>query len=217
MKKIFIIITLLLTSCSSPHQENWFLIEDQSTLIIQINQPFNPYDYVNKTLSYYDYQVSNPVNPNKAGQYTVTYEYDHQQRSLYVEVENPNKQVITLKRCVDGDTAVFNELGTVRFLYINTPESTTKKEPYGKEASTYTCSLLEKASVITFEYDGPIYDKYKRTLAWIFVDGQLLQTMIAAKGYVRSFYDYGTYRYEQDVIDANQKAKDEHLNVHLNQ
>lgn len=217
MKKIFIIIVVLLTACSTTNQKNWFLVEDQSTIVIQVNQPFNPYDYIDKTISYYDLIITNPVNPNKVGHYQVVYQYFQATRLLEIEVVNPHKEVITLERCIDGDTAVFNEIGAVRFLYINTPESTTKKEPYGKDASQYTCSLLQQAKEITFEYDGPIHDKYNRTLAWIFIDGQLIQTLIARQGYVQSFYDYGDYRYEQEVLAAHQKAKDEHLNVHLNQ
>ena len=58
------------------------------------------------------------------------------------------KEEVTLAKCVDGDTANFNLNGEVikaRFLAIDTPESTKEKEPYGKEASNYTCETLTKA------------------------------------------------------------------------
>ena len=42
-----------------------------------------------------------------------------------------------LEKCIDGDTAIFKigeESIKTRFLYIDTPESTTRHDPYGKEA-----------------------------------------------------------------------------------
>ncbi len=117
----------------------------------------------------------------------------------YLETD---RQEIQLINCIDGDTANFSELGKTRFLFIDTPESTKKIEKHGIAASEYTCSELENAQKITFEYDGNKSDKYGRSLAWIFVDGELLQEKIAKKGYVKKFYDYGNYRYE-DLIRAS--------------
>ena len=58
------------------------------------------------------------------------------------------KLEVTLNKCVDGDTAWFNLDSNnikVRFLAIDTPESTNKIEPYGKEASEFTCNALKNA------------------------------------------------------------------------
>ena len=66
---------------------------------------------------------------------------------------------VKLSKCVDGDTAKFiykDEVITARFLAIDTPESvhpTIGEEPYGKEASEYTCNSLKNASKIELEYD----------------------------------------------------------------
>ncbi|MFV0499188.1 MAG: thermonuclease family protein [Bacilli bacterium] len=117
-----------------------------------------------------------------------------------------NNQVdVTLSKCVDGDTAWFNIDGVatkVRFLYIDTPESTNTVEPYGKEASNFTCSMLSNASEIRLEYDGDKKDKYNRILAWIWADDILIQEEIAKNGYVEKFYDYGNYKYEKRVSKA---------------
>jgi len=61
------------------------------------------------------------------------------------------KYTIKFNQCTDGDTANFTLDGKVykvRFLYIDTPESTIEKEKYGKEAANYTCSKLKKAIFI---------------------------------------------------------------------
>ena len=48
---------------------------------------------------------------------------------------------VTLVSCTDGDTANFSSGGQsfpVRFLGIDTPESTYRFDPWGKSASTFT-------------------------------------------------------------------------------
>lgn len=116
----------------------------------------------------------------------------------------------TLEKCTDGDTATFSINGSsykTRLLYIDTPESTNEQEPYGKEASDYSCSLLQKGQ-ITIETDGPsLYDKYDRLLAWVFVDGKLHQEEITKAGLVEDFYDYGTYKYEDRIEAAMLESK----------
>lgn len=114
-----------------------------------------------------------------------------------------NDNQIELIRCIDGDTAEFTDIGVTRFLYIDTPESTKTVEPYGKEAAEFTCNALKNADEILFEYDGSKKDRYDRTLAWIFVDGKLLQAEIANQGYVEKYYQYKTkYKYE-DLVKSN--------------
>ena len=86
---------------------------------------------------------------------------------------------VKFKSGVDGDTAKFildGEVITARFLAIDTPETKGKVEPYGKEASNYTCKKLKNAKEIKFEYDkNADKDKYDRYLVWVFIDNELLQ------------------------------------------
>jgi endonuclease YncB( thermonuclease family) len=68
---------------------------------------------------------------------------------------NDGVEQVTLKTCIDGDTAHFNPVsGTkvgdldyikARFYGIDTPESTGKVQPYGRGASDYTKAALKKA------------------------------------------------------------------------
>lgn len=128
------------------------------------------------------------------------------------------REKVTLNKCVDGDTAWFNlnnETIKVRFLAINTPESTNKKEHYGKEASEYTCNLLSKAKIIELEYDenSDLKDKYDRTLAWVFVDDELLQDLIIKKGLGKVDYLYGDYKYTSILQVSEIKAKESKLGI----
>src|SRR5574344_382238 len=72
-----------------------------------------------------------------------------------------NKFEVTLEKCVDGDTAKFKlddgKVYIARFLAIDTPETVHPKigeEPFGKEASNYTCRALKNATSIELEYDA---------------------------------------------------------------
>ena len=130
----------------------------------------------------------------------------------YTSVYAEEKVQVSLSKCVDGDTAWFIKDGEeikTRFLAIDTPESTTKVEEYGKEASDYTCSLLKGAAKIEIEYDfnSDKTDKYNRHLVWVFVDGDLLQEKIIQKGYAEVAYLYGDYKYTNKLEEALEVAK----------
>lgn len=125
----------------------------------------------------------------------------------------------SLERCIDGDTAAFNvdgKIEKVRFLGIDTPESTNKIEPYGKEASEFTCDRLKNAQIIKLELDknSNEYDKYGRLLAWIFIDDKLLQEEILKKGFGEVKYIYGDYKYLNEIKEAENYAKEKKLGIY---
>ena len=116
-------------------------------------------------------------------------------------------------KCVDGDTfriKINGEDTKVRMLAIDTPESVKEKELeyYGKEASDYTCNKLSKAKKIELEYDknSDKYDKYGRLLAWVFVDGNLLQEELVKNGYAKVAYLYADYKYTSLLQALQEKA-----------
>lgn len=125
-----------------------------------------------------------------------------------------NKTTVTLKQCVDGDTAKFiidNKTETVRFLAIDTPETkhpTKGEEAFGKIASNYTCERLKKANTIELEFENKNKtDKYNRLLAWVFVDNTLLQDDLIKKGYAKTAYLYDDYRYTNLLKKHETEAK----------
>jgi micrococcal nuclease len=74
---------------------------------------------------------------------------------------------------VDGDTAVLALGGRqerVRFIGVDTPESTTRHEPYGEEASKYTKRVLEPGRKVYLEYDAELRDRYGRLLAYVWLE-----------------------------------------------
>ena len=128
---------------------------------------------------------------------------------------------VKFSECVDGDTAKFkykDEIITARFLAIDTPETkhpTKGEEPFGKEASGYTCNKLKNAEKIKLEFDedSDEKDKYDRYLVWVFVDDELLQKKLVRKGLASVAYLYGDYKYTDELEETEQLAEDEKLGI----
>lgn len=137
---------------------------------------------------------------------------------ISIKATNNERIQVTLNKCVDGDTAWFNvdnETVKARFLAIDTPESTTKVEEYGKEASNYTCTELTNATKIEIEYDdnSDKTDKYDRILVWVFVDDELLQEKIINEGLGEVAYLYADYKYTNNLEIAQMEAKSKNIGM----
>lgn len=140
-----------------------------------------------------------------------------------VFLTNVNAEKVTVKfeGCVDGDTTkvmLDDKKTTVRFLAIDTPETvhpTKGEEPYGKEASNYTCDKVKNAKKLELEYDegSTKTDKYSRALAWVFVDDNLLQKDLVSLGYAKVAYLYGDYKYTDELKEIEKTAKSKKLGV----
>lgn len=135
-----------------------------------------------------------------------------------INVSAQERIEVQLEKCVDGDTAwfIYNKKSCkFRFLAIDTPESTNQIEPYGKEASEYTCEELKNAKKIEVQFDeqSDKKDKYDRYLAWIFVDNQLLQKKIVEKGYAEIKYIYGNYLYVDGLRKVEQISKKKKIGI----
>ncbi len=85
---------------------------------------------------------------------------------------------VTVYNYIDGDTTHFNisdpdfdgNILKARYLGINTPESTGSIEPWGKKASNYTKTQLQKATSIIIESESEKWDADStggRYLVWV--------------------------------------------------
>ncbi|MBE6144799.1 MAG: thermonuclease family protein [Firmicutes bacterium] len=141
--------------------------------------------------------------------------------AFIINIEAKTKKVVTFNECIDGDTAsvILNkEKIKIRFLAIDTPETkhpTIKEEPYGKEASNYTCNSLKKAKKIEIEYDNNSdkLDKYDRHLVWVFVDDELLQENLIEQGLAKVAYLYDDYKYTSKLETEELIAKSKRIGI----
>jgi len=107
--------------------------------------------------------------------------------------------------CTDGDTARFLVNGNIyptRFLAVDTPEISGQLEPWALAAKEYTCNALEGAQqiVLEFEPESDVFDRFNRLLAWIWVDGELLQYKLVEESFASVKYLFGDYAYNPTMI-----------------
>lgn len=123
---------------------------------------------------------------------------------------------------IDGDTAYFKINGfseSVRFMVINAPQVYPTAEPFGIEAKDYAYNLLNNAKEIYLESDkfNNLYDDTlnKRLLAWIWVDGKLLNYLIVKAGLATNKYIINPNMKYLDYLDeALNYAKSNKLGLH---
>ncbi len=137
----------------------------------------------------------------------LTIDFDYESKSFI----DDGVGSVTLERCVDGDTAIFREGSitfSVRFLGINTPESTFRFDAWGKPASNFTCDKLENASELVLESDdgSTREDGNGRYLAWVWYDGRLLNLEIVEEAYSGAKGLSGL-KYEMVFYEAQTKAQ----------
>ncbi len=128
---------------------------------------------------------------------------------------------VELSSTVDGDTAKFiynGKEGSFRFLLIDTPETKHPrigKQPFGQEASDRTKSLLMNANKIEVEFDvGEKQDKYQRYLAYIYIDGEMVNEILVREGLAKVAYVYPpNTRYLDRLESAQAVAKEQKLGI----
>lgn len=89
----------------------------------------------------------------------------------------------TVTRVVDGDTVELDTGEKVRYLLIDTPESTNgATDCYGHEASDYN-SMLVLDREVKLTYDQECRDHFGRLLAYVEVDGIVVNLRLVQQGY----------------------------------
>ena len=126
----------------------------------------------------------------------VTMDFDYEGKTYHED----GIEKVTLASSIDGDTAHFytqdGEYMKVRYLGIDTPESTYEKEPWGKAASEYMKNLLYNAKEIVLEKGDGSKDTYGRYLAYVWVDGKLANLLMVQQGYSSSMIGVNSKYYE---------------------
>ena len=129
--------------------------------------------------------------------------------------EKIQKEGIKVFSVIDGDTIKYRDenwkLQSVRLLWIDAPESNTvrykKTECYGKEAKDYLTERL-KGQYIQISFDNEqTTDRYGRLLAYVSLDGQLINEELIAKGFAKEYTYKQNYQKQELFKKAEEKAK----------
>lgn len=129
-----------------------------------------------------DSDVEYTLNTDVTDQLTLNTNYEG------TTLDQEGIEEVSLISCEDGDTAVFDTSKgeiRVRFLGIDTPEASYKYDPWGLQATQFTCEKLYQANTLVIEQDeaaGPV-DNYGRHLGYVWYDGRLLNLEVVEQAY----------------------------------
>jgi micrococcal nuclease len=100
--------------------------------------------------------------------------------------------VRTVVRVVDGDTIVLDHNEKVRLIGVDTPETVHPAKPverFGHEASAFTTRRLQGQDV-RLAFDQQRRDRFGRTLAYVCLNGHLVNEEIIREGYGFAYVKY---------------------------
>jgi micrococcal nuclease len=128
-----------------------------------------------------------------------------------------DKEYYRVKRVVDGDTFWIDdgsEKGVkVRLIGVDAPESrntgTREIAYFGKEASDYLTKLIGGKKV-RLEYDVGRFDKYGRTLAYVYLeDGTFINAKLVRDGYANVMTIPPNVKYADTFLKMERKARNQ--------
>lgn len=113
-----------------------------------------------------------------------------------------------VKRVVDGDTLLLTNRTRLRLIGVDTPETKRENfpvEPFGPEATRFTEQFIGSHEV-QLRYDGDPYDAHGRKLAYVYVEGKLLNEALLRAGLARARTEF---HYAQPMKDLFRAAENE--------
>ncbi len=113
-----------------------------------------------------------------------------------------------VRRAVDGDTLELENGQRVRLIGVDTPEFADQgPEPFAEEAYQFT-SRMVAGKAVRLEFDRERLDKYRRVLAFVYCDDELLNESIVREGLGRVLtrFSYSS-RMKKRLLAAEEDAK----------
>ena len=136
---------------------------------------------------------------------------------IYVALDIDGEKCYLVTEIVDGDTIRIKDglESSVRYLGIDTPEILTEfspGDPFGSEAGELNKKLVNEKRVC-LEFDKERYDPYGRILAYVYVDGLLVNEELVKKGLARSLIFDPNRKFEDRIKSAENLAKNKRLGI----
>jgi micrococcal nuclease len=121
-----------------------------------------------------------------------------------------------VREVIDGDTVILEGTEThVRYLDIDAPEllhEDSPGDPLAEEATNLNKSLV-LGKKVKLEFDKNKYDIYGRMLAYVYVDGVLVNQEIVRNGLARALIIKPNGKYASKIYEAEGLAKRERKGI----
>lgn len=123
---------------------------------------------------------------------------------------SPSFESLTFRveRVVDGDTIEIAGGVKVRYIGIDTPESTTTTECFGEEAANQN-KLLVEGREVSLEKDVSETDKYGRLLRYVYVEGMMVNQELVETGYANSSSYPPDIKYQELFRNSERLAREQ--------
>ena len=131
------------------------------------------------------------------------------------ETEKNVGSLVLVTRVIDGDTIVLQGGARVRYIGIDTPETSDPRKPvqcFGKEAAGKNRELVE-GKIVRLEKDITETDKYGRLLRYIWVGDVLVNESLVKEGYAYSSAYPPDVRYQDRFDKAQEFAQERNIGL----
>src|SRR4051812_22007805 len=124
----------------------------------------------------------------------------------------PAGERTAVERVVDGDTIVVNGGTRIRLIGMDTPETKDPRKPvqcFGEEASRRAESLLPDGEAVVLVYDVDLFDRYGRTLAYVYRarDGLFVNESLVRDGYAVAYPVPPNVEHADEFVAAQREAR----------
>lgn len=125
----------------------------------------------------------------------------------YQPSSQPSDGLFLVTKVVDGDTIEIETGDRVRYIGINTPETTIRTDCFGRESKNKNKDLVENKRV-KLEKDVSDTDKYGRLLRYIYVADKMVNEELVREGYAYSSTYPPDVKYQQSFFEAEKEARE---------
>ncbi len=120
-----------------------------------------------------------------------------------------------VRRVIDGDTVELGDGRLVRYIGIDTPELRRKiggqwvedPQPFSQAARDANAKLVE-GKTVRLEYDVETHDRYGRLLAYVYMDGAMVNATLLAGGYAQQMTIPPNVRHVEEFRRLVNEARD---------
>jgi micrococcal nuclease len=116
---------------------------------------------------------------------------------------------LRVKKILDGDTIVLNNGETVRYIGIDSPE---EGEPFYLESTEANRRLL-RGKRISLKYDIERKDRYRRVLAYVWLDTLLVNAELVKQGLASVYLFAPNLKYQELFTSLQKQARKESLGI----
>lgn len=125
-----------------------------------------------------------------------------------------------VKNVIDGDTIELTDGRMIRYIGVDTPETRKRKgntwvydpQPFAEDAKELNKRLVFNKA-INLEYDIERYDRYNRTLGYVFVDGTFVNLELVKAGYAKTLPIPPDLKYADLFEKSETQARKAHIGI----